>query len=181
LVVNSPNVKNDGKTLESTFEYRHNKIVRNRDQISVTPQTHQYRFKTQLKPQKTGLLLVGIGGNNGTTVLGATIANREQMEWKTRYNLICALFIYFRNGTQKANYFGSITQSTTVHLGWDGTEQIYLPFNKILPLVDPNDLIIDGWDINNANMYEAALRARVINNKCQINSYYLGIRAGVAR
>lgn len=71
------------------------------------------------------------------------------------------MFNLFRNGVQRANYFGSVTQSTTVHLGWDGKEQIYVPFNKILPLVDPNNLIIGGWDINNANLYEAAQRARV--------------------
>ena len=28
-------------------------------------------------------------------------------------------------------------------------------------MVNPNDLIIDGWDINNANLYDAMLRARV--------------------
>lgn len=84
MVVNSPNVKNDGQTLESTYEYRRNQIQRNGNNLTITPQVHQYRFKTQLKPQKTGLLLVGIGGNNGSTVLGATIANREQMEWKTK-------------------------------------------------------------------------------------------------
>lgn len=36
-----------------------------------------------------------------------------------------------------------------------------MPFNALLPMVKPNDLIIDGWDINNANLYEAMLRAKV--------------------
>lgn len=53
--------------------------------LEVTPEIHQYRFQTKLKPAKTGLLLVGIGGNNGSTVFGATIANRENMSWKTKY------------------------------------------------------------------------------------------------
>lgn len=70
-------------------------------------------------------------------------------------------FPNYRNGKQSANYFGSVTQSSTVHLGWNGKQQVYVPFNSILPLVDPNDLVIDGWDINNANLYEAMLRARV--------------------
>lgn len=82
--MNSPNVVKDGQTLTSTYEYRRNQITKSGHQITVTPQTHKYQFKTQLKPQKTGLLLVGIGGNNGSTVVGAAIANREQMEWKTR-------------------------------------------------------------------------------------------------
>lgn len=28
-------------------------------------------------------------------------------------------------------------------------------------MLKPNDIIIDGWDINNANLYEAMLRAKV--------------------
>lgn len=84
MVVESPNVTNDGQTLTSVYEHRRNQIARNGNKITITPQVHQYRFKTQLRPQKTGILLVGIGGNNGTTVVGATIANREQMEWRTR-------------------------------------------------------------------------------------------------
>lgn len=47
-------------------------------------------------------------------------------------------------------------------MGWDGKKQIYVPFNKILPMVNPDDLVIDGWDINKANLYEAVVRAKVI-------------------
>ncbi|KAE9547053.1 hypothetical protein FO519_009735 [Halicephalobus sp. NKZ332] len=149
LEVNSSEIKNDGDVLFSNFEYRRNEVKSTPNGVSVTPKRHQYRFQTTLKPKKTGLLLVGLGGNNGSTVVGATIANREKMSWNTR------------NGVQKANYFGSITQSTTVHIGWDGSKQVYIPFNGILPMVNPNDLIIDGWDINNANLYEAMLRSKV--------------------
>lgn len=30
-------------------------------------------------------------------------------------------------------------------------------------MVKPNDLIIDGWDINNANLYESMIRASVFH------------------
>lgn len=154
--VNSPHVQNDGIYLKSRFQYRRNKIENSPDgSISVTPMTYNYLFKTQLKPKKTGLLLVGFGGNNGSTVYGATIANKMKMTWKTK------------QGSIKANYIGSVTQSTTVHLGWDGEQQIYIPFNKILPMVNPNDLLIDGWDINGANLYEAMTRAKVFEPDLQ--------------
>uniref|UniRef100_A0AC35G5D7 Inositol-3-phosphate synthase n=1 Tax=Panagrolaimus sp. PS1159 TaxID=55785 RepID=A0AC35G5D7_9BILA len=149
LSVNSSTLKNDGQSLISEFEYRRNEIQTSGSSITVTPKKHNYRFKTSLKPKKTGLLLVGLGGNNGSTCVGATIANRNKLSWETR------------NGTQKANYFGSVTQSTTVHLGYDGSKQVHVPFNSILPMVSPNDLIIDGWDINNANLYESMKRAHV--------------------
>lgn len=66
------------------FNYRKNQIKVIKETLEVTPETHQYRFKTKIKPTKTGLLLVGIGGNNGSTVVGATIANRKNMSWKTK-------------------------------------------------------------------------------------------------
>ena len=84
LEVNSSEIKNDGNVLFSNFEYRRNEIKSTSNGITVTPKRHQYRFKTILKPKKTGLLLVGLGGNNGSTVVGATIANKEKMSWKTR-------------------------------------------------------------------------------------------------
>ena len=59
------------------------------------------------------------------------------------------------------NDSSSVTQASTVHLGWNGEEQIYVPFKDIIPILSPSDLIIDGWDINSANLYEACQRARV--------------------
>lgn len=150
IEVDSPTVANNGKELVSEFSYRRNQITRTpAGGIVVKPQVHEYQFKTQLKPAKTGLLLVGLGGNNGSTVTGAVVANRERISWRTR------------TGEQSANYWGSITQATTVHLGWDGQQQVHVPFKDILPTVDPNSLVIDGWDINNANLYEAVKRAKV--------------------
>uniref|UniRef100_A0A0N5ARY6 Inositol-3-phosphate synthase n=1 Tax=Syphacia muris TaxID=451379 RepID=A0A0N5ARY6_9BILA len=154
--VNSPNVVNDGTYLKAEFQYKRNKIDKLADgSLAITPTVYNYAFRTQLRPQKTGLMLVGFGGNNGSTFYGATIANKMHMTWKTK------------KGMQSANYFGSVTQSTTVHLGWDGKEQIYVPFNKILPMVNPGDLAIDGWDINSANLYEAMVRAQVFEPELQ--------------
>ena len=147
--VNSPLLTNTGEELIADFKYRKNQIKMVGETLEVSPETYEYRFQTKLKPSKTGLLLVGLGGNNGSTVVGGIIANRENLSWKTK------------NGEQKPNYFGSITQSSTVHIGNDSQKQVFVPFNALLPMVKPNDLIIDGWDINKANLYEAMIRASV--------------------
>lgn len=42
-------------------------------------------------------MLVGLGGNNGSTFTAGVIANKRQLEWSTR------------NGVQKANFYGSFT------------------------------------------------------------------------
>uniref|UniRef100_A0A0K0EY20 Inositol-3-phosphate synthase n=1 Tax=Strongyloides venezuelensis TaxID=75913 RepID=A0A0K0EY20_STRVS len=147
--VNSPQFNVENNTATSYFKYKKNIFTEKNGVMTVTPQLYNYTFRTNLKPCKTGLMLVGFGGNNGSTLLGSVIANQNNLTWNTR------------SGEKKANYYGSITQATTVHLGWDGEKQIYVPFKNILPMVNPNDIIIDGWDINSANMYEAMKRAQV--------------------
>ena len=78
-------------------------------------------------------MLVGIGGNNGSTLLAAITANKHGMKWHTK------------SGVQQSNYYGSITQSSTVCLGsTDSGEEVFVPLQKLLPMVHPNDLIIDG-------------------------------------
>jgi myo-inositol-1-phosphate synthase len=47
-------------------------------------------------------MMVGIGGNNGTTILGGIIANRDKLSWQTK------------KGIQHANMFGSMTQASTM-------------------------------------------------------------------
>lgn len=74
-------------------------------------------------------MLVGWGGNNGSTITAALEANRNQLEWRTK------------EGVQKANWFGSVTQASTILLGNDAkSNDIYVPFNRILPMVNPNDI-----------------------------------------
>ncbi|VDK19575.1 unnamed protein product [Anisakis simplex] len=156
MQVNSPYVQNDGTYVTSEYNYRRNQIdYTPNGTIQVTPKQHKYTFRTLLKPNKTGVLLVGFGGNNGSTLLGSILANKHHLTWRTK------------QGEQKANYYGSLTQATTVHIGWDGQKQVYVPFNKLLPMVDPNELVIDGWDINGANLFEAIQRAKVISFKCE--------------
>ena len=46
---------------------------------------------------------------------------------------------------QEANYYGSLTQSSTTSLGLgpDGRE-VYVPVRDLLPMVEPNDIHFDG-------------------------------------
>lgn len=59
-------------------------------------------FKTEKKPGKVGLLMVGFGGNNGSTILGGIIANKNNVTWNTK------------KGEQKATMYGSMTQCSTM-------------------------------------------------------------------
>jgi len=51
-------------------------------------------------------MFVGIGGNNGSTLVAGLLANKHKISWETK------------NGIQHANFFGSFTQSATAHVGF---------------------------------------------------------------
>jgi len=73
-----------------------------------------------------------------------------------------------KTGEKSANYYGSLTQSSTVHLGIgpDGGD-VFVPLKNVLPQINPNDLVIGGWDINSANIAQAMQRAQVLDYTLQ--------------
>lgn len=101
-------------------------------------------------------MLVGLGGNNGSTFVAGLLANKLQVEWETK------------QGIQKPNFYGSFTQSATVHVGFKFDEvtklleDVYRPVKNILPMVNPCEFEIAGWDISGKNLYEACKRAKVL-------------------
>jgi myo-inositol-1-phosphate synthase len=101
-------------------------------------------------------MLVGLGGNNGSTFTAGVIANKKNLAWDTK------------QGEQKANFYGSFTQSATAHVGFAYDENsgklqdVFKPIKELLPMVNPVDFDICGWDISDANLYEAARRAHVL-------------------
>jgi len=101
----------------------------------VTPTETTYKFKTDLKKPKLGIMLVGLGGNNGTTLMGGVVANRAGITWKTK------------EGVRAPDYFGSLTQSATCRVGSAGGEEVFTPFRSLLPMANPNEIVFDGWDI----------------------------------
>lgn len=59
--------------------------------------------------------------------------------------------------------FGSLTQASTVRLGTGPNgEDVYVPMYSLLPMVNPDDIVVDGWDISGLNLHEATKRAQVI-------------------
>jgi myo-inositol-1-phosphate synthase len=126
----------------------------------ATPTTTSYTFKTQKRVPKLGVMLVGWGGNNGSTVTAGVLANQQNITWRTK------------EGVKSANYFGSITQASTVRLGTDASgNSVHVPMKNLLPLVEPNDIILGGWDISKLNLGDAMRRARVLDIALQDQLY----------
>ena len=66
------------------------------------------------------------------------------------------------------NFHGSFTQSATTHVGYQYDEatnnlkDVFKPIKDLLPMANPCDFEISGWDISSMNMYDACKRAHVL-------------------
>ena len=50
----------------------------------VTPVRQTLHFKTQTTVPRVGVMLVGLGGNNGSTVAAGILANKNGLTWNTK-------------------------------------------------------------------------------------------------
>ncbi|KZF19639.1 putative myo-inositol-phosphate synthase [Xylona heveae TC161] len=153
FTVKSPNVSYTENEIKSKYTYRTTSVTRSADGgFEATPKETVYDFKVERKVPKVGMMLVGWGGNNGTTVTAGILANRRGLVWDTR------------EGKQAANYYGSVVMGSTIKLGTDAKtgQEINIPFHDVLPMVHPNDLVIGGWDISSVNLADSMDRAAVL-------------------
>src|SRR6202012_370117 len=152
FVVDSANVQYTDDHILSKYTYRTTDVTRDGGRLVATPRETLYDFKVERKVPKVGVMLVGWGGNNGSTVTAGILANRRGLTWETR------------EGKREANYYGSLLMASTVKLGTDAKtgNEINIPFHKLLPMAHPNDFVISGWDISSLNLSEAMDRACVL-------------------
>ena len=153
FTVNSPDVVYTDNEIKTKYTYRTTDVSSAGDgRYVATPKETVYDFKVDRKVGKVGMMLVGWGGNNGTTVTAGIIANRQGLTWDTR------------EGPRTANYYGSVVMGSTMKLGTESQtgKEINIPFHEVLPMVHPNDLVIGGWDISGMNLAQAMDRAQVL-------------------
>ena len=118
------------------------------------------KFKTSTTVPKLGVMLVGLGGNNGCTSVAGIIANQKGITWETK------------EGTQKPNYWGSVMMASTAKVGNDKYGNgVFTPMQNMLPMVHPNDFVVSGWDISSMNLGDAMRRSKVLDINLQ-NSLY---------
>lgn len=153
FMVNSSNVKYTDSEILSKYNYRTTSVTTGDDgTYTATPLETVYNFHVDRKVPKVGMMLVGWGGNNGTTVTAGIIANRRGLVWDTR------------EGPRAANYYGSVIMGSTMKLGTDArtNTDVNIPFHDVLPMVHPNDLVVGGWDISGMELAQAMDRSAVL-------------------
>ena len=157
FLVDSPDVRYTDEAVYSRYDYRTTRVRAAAGRgVTVAPETTRYEFRTALGVPRLGLMLVGWGGNNGSTLTASMVAHCRNISWRTK------------DGLHTPNFFGSIVQASTVKLGTDENgEDYHIPFRDIVPMVDPRDIVIGGWDISGENLAEAVRRAKVLDYDLQ--------------
>ena len=118
--------------------------------------SHQY---DTLKPPLLQIKMPSQPIHHSTCVAGA-IANKLGLTWETK------------EGTKKANYWGSLIMASTIKLGNDCRgNSVYTPMSNMLPLLKPDDIVWGGWDISGSNLGDAIKRAKVLDYDLQTKLY----------
>ncbi|CAN0052858.1 unnamed protein product [Discosporangium mesarthrocarpum] len=152
FVVDSPDVTYSENEILSNYTYQTTLVEGGK----VKPVSQTLTFRTQRKVPRVGVMLVGLGGNNGSTVTAGILANKHGITWSTK------------DGEKSPNYWGSVCMASTVRLGNDAEGNgVYIPFHNLLPMCKPNDMVIGGWDISSTNMADAMERASVLDYTLQ--------------
>lgn len=160
FVVDSPNVTYTDTEIRSKYTYRTTTVTSTDaddghgggPRFTAVPRETVYHFKVDRRVPKVGVMLVGWGGNNGTTVTAGLIANRRRLSWDTR------------EGPRAANYYGSAVMSSTARLGLDAAtgRDVHVPLHDLLPMAHPDDLVVGGWDLSGMDLASAMDRAGVL-------------------
>lgn len=162
IKIDSDRLKYTEDYITAQYEYQNTHVERvpganGTEELRAKPFKQEFEFRTKRGVPKTGLMLVGIGGNNGTTITATVLANRHHIQWHNK------------DGLQTPNYYGSLVRASTIRLGSDAKsgKDVWVPFNNVLPMVHPNDLVIGGWDISSAPLDQAMTRAKVLDYDLQ--------------
>lgn len=117
------------------------------------------------KGTRLGVMLVGWGGNNGSTLTASLLAKKKELSW------------YNRSGIHYAEFLGSVSQMGSVHIGYDENAKVHSRlFRDLCDMFEPDELVIGGWDICSDNLYTAAVKAGVLDHDL-LNQLKLDLQA----
>jgi len=157
ITVQSENTLYSDEHITAKFFNRGSEVTVADGHFNIKPTIQEFEFQTQRSVSKTGLMMIGIGGNNGSTLCATILANRHNIVWRTK------------EGIQQPNYIGSVLRASTVRIGTEpgSGKEVHVPVSDVLPMVHPNDLVLGGWDISGVSMDKAMQRSKVLDYDLQ--------------
>ena len=131
--------------------YNYNYLEFNDDgSFNVKENTIKIQTLDYDKDKKLGIMIVGLGGNNGSTLVTSLLAYNKGIRWENK------------NGVQKVKWLGSLSQYGSINLGYNKGKIVSKLIKDMVSLRKPEDIIIGGWDICGDDLYTACKKNKVI-------------------
>ena len=111
----------------------------------------KYKIKINPVSKKLGVMLVGMGGNNGSTFVASLLAYKLKVKWENK------------NGLNSVDFLGSLYQYGNINIGYKNSKPYTKLMRELVTLYNPEDIVISGWDINKDNIYESCLKNKVLD------------------
>jgi myo-inositol-1-phosphate synthase len=124
--------------------------INEKDEFSIREKNIKINV-TEPKKSKLGVMLVGMGGNNGSTFVSSILARQKNISWENK------------NGVHKVDFFGSLYEYGSVNIGYKNNKPFTKLMRDMINILSPEDIIIDGWDISNDNLYDACRKNKVLD------------------
>ena len=137
--------------MENNYSYKYLDF-KDDNSFSIKESTIRIHTSAYNKNKKLGVMIVGLGGNNGSTLVASLLAYNKGISWENK------------NGIQNVKWLGSISQYGSVNLGYNKDGKIVSKLIKdMVSLRDPKDIVIGGWDICGDDLYTACKKNKVID------------------
>lgn len=95
ILIDSPNVRYEPEHIQSTYAYQTASVLRGKGgRLIVQPIARELEFRTERRVPKVGLMMVGWGGNNGSTLTGTILANKLRLQWRTKTGIQVSVCIH---------------------------------------------------------------------------------------
>jgi len=101
--------------------------------------------------KKIGVMIIGIGGNNGSTFTAGLIAYNKKLQWENK------------DGIHNIEFLGSLAEFGSVNIGYKKNKPYMKLIKDMVPIIELKDIIIGGWDISSDNLYTACKNNKVID------------------
>ena len=134
--------------IENQYNYNYVKID---DGDNFTILNNKVNIRTHLKNSRIGVLLVGIGGNNGSTFTASILARQKDVEWENK------------NGKHKVKFLGSIYEYGSINIGYKNNKPYTKLIKDLININSPEEIVVSGWDICNDDLYTACKKNKVLD------------------
>jgi myo-inositol-1-phosphate synthase len=134
--------------MKTTYINRYTSIGDN-DIISINEDLLNIEVQN-VTDKKIGVMIIGVGGNNGSTFTAGLLAYKKKLQWENK------------DGIHDVEFLGSLAEFGSVNICYKKNKPYTKLIKDMIQLIKPEDIVIGGWDICSDDLYTACKNNKVI-------------------